>query len=206
MAARPRWLRLAALGLSVIVAVAIVLTVLALSGRSNDGLATTGSPTPFPSPPHAAAMPTRPGPTLPATAVGSPQRLTGQYPGEQITVTAIKLVPNTQSFGNFAAPGPNERYAAVQFDIINTGDVNYTDSATAAAALVDSLGRPHPAVIVGAATAGVQIPASVTLTPGERVRGYVVFTVPKTAHVMWVRYAMDAGYGETGQWLVEDRD
>jgi Domain of unknown function (DUF4352) len=202
MATRPALPRLAGSIAAVVALPALVLLVLALAGRPKDGHATAGSSTPYFQSTHPATAPAHAGPTLPPDPDGTPVTLAGQYPDEQVTATVTAVVPDTQSFGNFAAPGPNARYAAAELTIVNSGNVNYTDVATTAATVVDSAGHIYPATIVGAVTAGRQLPMSLTLTPGQQVRGFVVFTVPKDATIAIVRYSMDAGYGQTGQWMV----
>jgi hypothetical protein len=201
----PANLRNGVIGVSLAVVIAVAVALYASASHSSRGLATSETSPPFPSPTVVSSAPRHPGQTVLAPVpAGTAQVLVGQFPGEQVTMTVTKFVSTTESFGD-ASPPPGQHYAAAQFEIVNSGEVNYMDAPLTAASVVDSSGRTFPASIVEGVTAGSQLPASVTLVPGQRIFGYAVFLLPKSADATVVRYAVDSGYGTTGSWTVAPR-
>jgi hypothetical protein len=145
-----------------------------------------------------------PTPLAPATTVGLGQTITlhGNAAGSQIAVTATNFVDPATSTDALSTPAAGDRYVAVQFQIQNTGRVTYFDAPVNAARVADVRAQQFDATLVRSADAGPVLPATVTLSPGKKALGYVLFAVPTSTAVATVQFAMDSGYAEAGQWTL----
>jgi hypothetical protein len=101
--------------------------------------------------------------------------------GSKLDVTVVKVVDNAKSSDEFTAPESGNRWIAVQFRLVNTGTKAYSDSPQNGAQVADDQG--------------------VSLKPGAKALGWVVFEVPKASKMATVQFAMDSGFAEeTGEW------
>jgi preprotein translocase subunit SecG len=157
----------------------------------------------FPSAAATAEPTAEPTPEPTKAKVGSAIILKGNgSEGSQVTVTVVKIVDPTKSSNEFSTPTPGSRYVAVQFLITNTGTVPYSDSPSNGAKLADVQGQQFTSTYTAGITAGVEMPASVKLTPGGKALGYITFEVPKASKVATVQFGMDSGFADTGEWSV----
>jgi hypothetical protein len=138
-----------------------------------------------------------------AAKVGSPITVTGLDGGSEVTVVVKKIVDPTDSTNEFSAPAPGSRYVAVQFEITNTGTVLYDDFPALGATVKDAQGRQFDFAFTEGVTAGARMPDSVKLLPGKKTLGYIVFEVPDASKVASVKFGMEAGLGDTGEWQVK---
>jgi hypothetical protein len=138
-----------------------------------------------------------------AAKMGSPITVTSIDGGSEVTVVVKKIVDPTRSTKEFVAPAPGSRYVAVLFQITNTGTALYDDIPSIDANVSDAEGRQFDSAITEGVTAGVQMPDSVTLLPGRKALGYIVFEVPNASKVTSVQFGMEGGLGDTGQWQVK---
>jgi hypothetical protein len=143
-------------------------------------------------------------PLTPTTTakLGGTLTLNGTVAGNQAAVTAMNFVDPTTSTDGFSTPAAGNQYIAVQFQIQNTGSVSYFDAPVNAARVTDVTGRQFDATLVNSVAAGPVLPATVTLAPGQKATGYIVFEVPTSATVTTVQFAMDSGFAQSGQWTV----
>jgi hypothetical protein len=138
-----------------------------------------------------------------ATAnLGDPITLNGIDPGSKAVVTALKVVDPTTSTDGISTPAAGTRYVAVQFQIQNTGTVAYDDAPDNGAKVMDANGQKFGYSSVDSVSSGPKFPATITLAPGEKALGYIVFEVPTSSKVTTVQFGMDSGYGDSGKWTV----
>ena len=155
--------------------------------------------------PSVTAAPAAPAaPATPAATgkLGDTLTLNGIDPGSKAAITALKVVDPTTSTDGISTPAAGTRYVAVQFQIQNTGTVPYNDAPDNGANVTDASGHQFGYSTVYSVSAGPKFPATVTLTPGQKALGYIVFEVPKGSNVATVAFAMDSGYGDSGKWTV----
>jgi uncharacterized protein DUF4352 len=123
----------------------------------------------------------------------------------RMAVKVKNVVPTAFGRGAFENPRKGERFTAVRFVFKNIGPTPYRDSPTFGAKVVDSAGHGYDPT-VATVTAGPGFARVVTLARGQSRSGYIVFAVPKTARIVSVRYALNAGYAhELGEWTVPPR-
>jgi hypothetical protein len=132
--------------------------------------------------------------------VGDPLVLNGMTDGSQVTVTVVKVV-TTAKADEYMAPEPGNRFAAVKFQIVNTGTVAYNDSPSNGAVVIDADAQQFTSS-VWAAKGLVELPATVKLAPGGKAVGYVTFEVSKASVLTGVQFGMDSGYADTGEWKI----
>lgn len=174
--------------------VAIIVVAVAASG-GNHAIQTTGNGT-TPTTGHT-------GGSAPKRATtGSAITLAGNKNGEQMAVTATKVITSAQPGDQFSSAPAGDRLYAVQFRLADTGTAAYSDSPSNGAAVVDSAGQSYQAAIDTAA--GCQsFPGTENIAPGASGLGCIVFEVPKSAKITEVQFTLDSGFGpQTGQWDV----
>jgi hypothetical protein len=105
------------------------------------------------------------------------------------------------------AAGPGHRLVAAKFTIASTGDTAYVDTGNMGAKVVDSIGRVYAAK-PGYPTLGDSFDLTMTVRPGEKSTGWVIFDVLESAKITAVEYEMDsAGLGlnldeRAGKWTL----
>jgi Domain of unknown function (DUF4352) len=142
-------------------------------------------------------------PAAPATAViGSTIGLTGNLPGENMSVTVVKVVSHAAGSDEFNTPDAGNRFYAVQFRLTDTGSVAYSDAPSNGAEVVDDSGQSYQSDI--STVAGCQsFPGTENIAVGSTGLGCVVFQVPKHAKITEVQFTLDSGLAnQTGQWKV----
>lgn len=136
-------------------------------------------------------------------AVGDTLTLTGIEDGEQLDVTLKKWLPTAKPATEFDIPQDGKRWAAAQFELVNTGSKVYSDSPSNGAKAADSEGQRFDAWF-GEISAGPAMSSDVSLPKGEKALGWIVFEVPKNSKIVSVQFAMNSGFSnQTGQWTVK---
>ncbi|GGQ38511.1 DUF4352 domain-containing protein [Streptomyces mutabilis] len=135
--------------------------------------------------------------------VGDTLTVTGFQDGEQLDVTLKKWLPTAKSSDPYFGPEQGKRWAAAQFEIVNTGSKAYSDSPSNGAQVADGQGQRFSSWF-GEITAGPSMASDVNLPKGEKALGWIVFEVPKDSKITSVQFAMNSGFAdETGQWQMQ---
>jgi hypothetical protein len=136
-------------------------------------------------------------------AVGDTLTLKGIEDGEQLDVTLKKWLPTAKPADEFNVPQDGKRWAAAQFQLVNTGSKVYGDSPANGAKAADSQGQRFDSWI-GDIAAGPAMSSDVSLPKGEKALGWIVFEVPKDSKIVSVQFALNSGFSDqTGQWSVK---
>lgn len=136
-------------------------------------------------------------------AVGDTLTVHGFEEGEQLDVTLKKWLPTAKSADEYSGPQRGKRWAAAQFELVNTGSKVYADSPSNGVQVADEEGQRFDAWF-GEITAGPEMSSDVNLPKGEKALGWIVFEVPKNSKIVSVQFAMNSGFSdETGQWTVK---
>lgn len=136
-------------------------------------------------------------------AVGDTLTLKGIEDGEQLDVTLKKWLPTAKPATEFDIPQDGKKWAAAQFELVNTGSKVYSDSPQNGAKAADSEGQRFDSWF-GEISAGPGMSSDVSLPKGEKALGWIVFEVPKGSKIVSVQFAMNSGFSnQTGQWAVK---
>lgn len=136
-------------------------------------------------------------------AVGDTLTLKGMEDGEQLDVTLKQWLPTAKPATEFDIPQDGKKWAAAQFELVNTGSKVYADSPQNGAKAADSKGQRFDSWF-GEISAGPGMSSDVSLPKGEKALGWIVFEVPKDSKVVSVQFAMNSGFSDqTGQWSVK---
>jgi Domain of unknown function (DUF4352) len=120
-----------------------------------------------------------------------------------LAVTLLKVAPTAHPVTpDIDGPHAGNRWMAAQFRIVNRGTDAYNDSPSTGAVVGDSEGQRYSAYF-GDTTAGVSMPSSVVLAPGDTVKGWITFAVPKAASITLVQFGANSGYVNVAQWDVK---
>jgi hypothetical protein len=120
----------------------------------------------------------------------------------RLAVKVKKVIPTAMGRGAFENPRKGERFVAVRFVFKNIGSTAYQDSPTFGAKVIDASGHGYDPT-VATVSAGRGFPRVVTLLHDQVGSGLIVFAVPRSARIVAVQYALNAGYAtELGQWHV----
>jgi hypothetical protein len=142
-------------------------------------------------------------PAKKTAAVGDTLTLKGLEDGEQLDVTLKKWLPTAEGASEFDTPQDGKRWAAAQFELVNTGSKVYADSPQNGAKAADSQGQRFDSWF-GEIKAGPGMSSDVSLPKGEKALGWIVFEVPKDSKIVSVQFAMNSGFSDqTGQWTVK---
>jgi hypothetical protein len=120
-------------------------------------------------------------------AVGDTLTLKGIEDGEQLDVTLKKWLPTAKPATEFDIPQDGKRWAAAQFELVNTGSKVYADSPQNGAKAADSQGQRFDSWF-GEIKAGPSMSSDVSLPKGEKALGWIVFEVPKDSKVVSVQF------------------
>lgn len=121
---------------------------------------------------------------------------------EQLAVTLVKVLNNAPPADEFSTPDPGNVYYAVQYRLVNTGTAAYSDSPSNGAVVVDAKGQQFQADIASDTKAGPSFPGAVTIIPGGNALGWITFEVPAGTVVTASQFALQSGFGSTGQWSI----
>jgi hypothetical protein len=136
-------------------------------------------------------------------ALGSAITLDGITVGEQVTVTAVRVINSATSSDPLFAPPAGERYYAVQFSLDNTGSVTYAEDANFEATVIDSAGKSYTPDLFDTVSGCPAFTGTGTMSPGSSLTGCVVFDLPTVATAKEIQYVPDSGQGpQIGQWPV----
>lgn len=142
-------------------------------------------------------------PAKKTAAVGDTLTVHGFENGEQLDVTLKKWLPTAKPADEYDVPQDGKRWAAAQFELLNTGSKAYSDSPSNGAQVADAKGQRFDSWF-GEISAGPGMSSSVTLPKGEKTLGWIVFEVPKGSEIVSVQFGMNSGFSnETGQWTVK---
>jgi len=142
-------------------------------------------------------------PAKKTAAVGDTLTLKGIEDGEELDVTLKKWLPTAEGASEFDTPQNGKRWAAAQFELVNTGSKVYSDSPQNGAKAADSQGQRFDSWF-GEIKAGPGMSSDVSLPKGEKALGWIVFEVPKDSKIVSVQFAMNSGFSnQTGQWTVK---
>lgn len=149
----------------------------------------------------AAEAPAEETPAAPKVAkVGDTIALTGTEDGSKLDVTVVKTVDPAKSADEFTSPDTGNRWIGVQFQLVNTGTVAYSDSPGNGTQIADDQGQQFTSTFADI-SAGPSMASSVNLKPGAKALGWVVFEVPKASKGATVQFGMDSGFADqTGEW------
>ncbi|WP_269854157.1 DUF4352 domain-containing protein [Streptomyces sp. RPT161] len=150
------------------------------------------------------SSPAKPSTPAKTATVGDALTLTGQNPGEKLTITLTKWSTNVASSDGMESPDPGKTWVAAQIQIVNSGSNTYSDSPDNCVQAADSSGQRFPATIVNSITNGPMMTSDLKLAPGDKGLGWVVFQVPSGSKVASVQYTPDSGMSNsTGQWAIK---
>lgn len=122
--------------------------------------------------------------------------------GERLDVTLKKWLPTAKGADEFNVPSAGKRWAAAQFELVNTGSKVYADSPSNGAKAADSEGQRFDAWF-GDIAAGPAMSSDLSLPKGEKALGWIVFEVPKDSEIVSLQFTMNSGFSDqTGQWSV----
>jgi hypothetical protein len=128
--------------------------------------------------------------------------LTNSLNGEKIEIRMTNVVDPAVPGPGAATPDPGDRFVAVQYQIQNVGTLPYDgDTVQMSAVLNDREGQQFKPVFVQPKTsAGPDLGNSVSVMPGQKRLGYVVFELPDTSVPAQAQWSMGMGFGGTGMW------
>lgn len=166
----------------------------------------TTKPNPKASAPAAApkAPSSTPTPTQQQDAgIGDTITLKGFEEGQQVAVTIKKVSDPAVPKDQFFKPEDGSRWIGIQVEILNTGTAAYDDSPGNGMQIADSEGQRFNGVIADI-KAGPSMAAGVTLKPGAKALGWLVFEAPKNAKIDSVQFGMNSGFADqTGEWKLK---
>ena len=132
--------------------------------------------------------------------VGDTIALKGTEDGSKLDVTVVKTIDPAKSADEFTSPEDDKRWIGVQFQLLNTGTIAYSDSPGNGVKIADTQGQQFTSTFADI-SAGPSMAGSVNLKPGAKALGWVVFEVPKASKADVVQFTMDSGFAEqTGEW------
>lgn len=100
-----------------------------------------------------------------------------------------------------SAPNKGNRFVAVQLRLTNVGTLNYDDSPSNGAALIDVEGQQYTSAFFDSAE-GAPL-GSPKIAVGAMRLGFITFEVPKSVDLALFQFTLDSGFGpETGEWIV----
>ena len=136
-------------------------------------------------------------------AVGDTLTLKGMEDGEQLDVTIKQWLPTAKGADEFNVPSDGKKWAAAQFELVNTGSKVYSDSPQNGAQVADAQGQRFSSYF-GEIAAGPQMASDLNLPKGEKALGWILFEVPKDSKITSLQFAMNSGFSDqTGQWSVK---
>ncbi|MFI8104717.1 DUF4352 domain-containing protein [Streptomyces sp. NPDC086023] len=137
-------------------------------------------------------------------AIGDTLTLAGNLDGEKVAVTVKRWVDPAKAKDEFIKPAAGHRYVAAQIQLANVGKAPYNDSPTNGAKVADADGQQFNSTITMGTTAGPEFPATVTIAPGGKALGYIVFEVPKASKISMLHFGLNSGFAsQIGQWDIK---
>jgi hypothetical protein len=121
---------------------------------------------------------------------------------EQLTVQLVKIVDPASGADQFTTAAQGMHFVAVQFRLLNSGTVAYSDSPDNDAKVLDAQGQSFSPDF-SATTAGPGFASnSVNIAPGASQLGFITFQLPNADSPAKVQFTTDSGFGQTGEWAV----
>jgi hypothetical protein len=119
----------------------------------------------------------------------------------EVEASADRPVPAVQGTPRVAPP-PGTRLVAVHVRLHNVGRTAWISPPNTAFGAADSGTAPPGRILVHRLEAGPAYPERTRLRPGESVEGYVVFALPRRAHLTEVSVQLSAIPGDAVIWSV----
>ncbi|OPC80363.1 hypothetical protein B4N89_04835 [Embleya scabrispora] len=204
--------------IGVVLAVGCTLALAACNGRDDKVVTKANNPTiidkSVTEPPGGAVSPTVAAPAgqattaptsakpsaPPAAKVGDTLSLTNTK-GVPVDVTLVKLVDPAASSNQYLKPKAGNRYVAVQWKIVNSGDQPITDTPNYGSHLIDADGQQFSSTY-SETSAGPAFPSSVSIPPGGSRLGFVTYEVPTDSKITTIQLQISMMSTNTGQWNV----
>ena len=178
---------------------ALTLTLAACTGTEPE-VAT--KPDPKPTAPTASEAPAKKtaAPAPKDAGLGDAITLKGLEDGQQISVTLKKISDPAVPKDEFFNPDAGNRWIGFQIEIVNSGTAVYDDSPSNGMQIADADGQRFNGVIADI-KAGPSMASGVTLKPGAKALGWLVFEAPKNSKITTVQFGMNSGFSDqTGEW------
>ncbi|MGW9205821.1 DUF4352 domain-containing protein [Embleya sp. NPDC055664] len=140
---------------------------------------------------------TKPG-ALPAAKVGDTLTLTNTK-GVPVDVTPVKGVDPAGSSDRYLKPKAGNRYVAIQWKIVSSGDQPISDTQNFGSRLIGADGQQFGSSF-GETSAGPAFPSSVSIPPGGVRLGFVTYEVPTAAKITTIQLQISMMSTNTGQW------
>jgi hypothetical protein len=136
-----------------------------------------------------------------AAHVGSTLILKGDSTSGQLTVTLVAVKDNPPGKDQFSKPSAGNKFYAIQYRLLNTSSIAYSDSPTNGAKVIDGQGQQFQSDFADT-TAGPSFPGGTTIPPGGTALGWITFQVPTASVVVGAQFALSSGFGTVGQWAI----
>ncbi|MGW1072004.1 DUF4352 domain-containing protein [Streptomyces sp. NPDC002537] len=135
---------------------------------------------------------------------GTAATLKGLKPGEQLDVTFKDWSDKVTTTNQFSRPKPGEKYVAAQFELVDTGTVQYEDSPQNGAKAVDDKGQSYKGTVLTNASVSPVLDAGLKLPVGRKALGWIVFQVPEKFDARTVQFGLDSGLAsQQAEWAVK---
>ncbi|WP_162890122.1 DUF4352 domain-containing protein [Streptomyces olivoreticuli] len=135
---------------------------------------------------------------------GTAATLKGMKPGEQLDVTFKDWNDKVTTTNQFSRPKPGEKYVAAQFELVNTGTVQYEDSPQNGAKAIDDKGQSYKGTILGSASVSPELEAGLKLPVGQKALGWIVFSVPEKFNAQTMQFGLNSGLAsQSAQWSIK---
>lgn len=122
--------------------------------------------------------------------------------GVHVQVTLVKVVDPAKPT-NAYTPDSGKRFIAAQLRILNVGTKTYDTDPLVGMRAQDAAGETFDASIVPVeTTVGQQMDSGLTLAPGDKALGVIVFEVPASVKLSTMQYLVDGFGGNTAQWTL----
>jgi hypothetical protein len=139
--------------------------------------------------------------TATRSTVGRAVTLAGSSVRPEVRVGAGRPVPADQLRPRVEPP-PGTRLVAVPFRMRNAGTRAWVTPPNTAFGAAGSGGNPPGRILVHRLVAGPTYVERTRLEPGASTRGYVVFALPRRAHLTQVSLDLSAVPGDSVVWTV----
>ncbi|MFI6814983.1 DUF4352 domain-containing protein [Nonomuraea sp. NPDC050328] len=140
-----------------------------------------------------------PGQPVDAVALGETLTLEGDSASVRVSVTAGRLLSSVTPTDPLLRPAAGNRHVAVELSVSNAGTSAYTGFPISSAGLTDQDGRQYRPV-AGTVQEGTTFVGPLTVAPGGRSTGLIVFELPAAAQPASFQFAASPSGGQKGSW------
>ncbi len=138
----------------------------------------------------------------PAEPLGTNQSVSGGASRPNLDVSASKLVV-TQSMSPGMRSAQGQVLMAVELAIRNQGDRAWISEPGTSVVLRAGTASYRDAAEFTKVRAGRVLPAEIRLEPGKRIRGFMVFEVPRETAITQIEFSVGPGAPKTVRWSVD---